>query len=94
MCKAMWKVTQIPAKKKSKWGLCKNERRVKRFTSFSQVGHAQLLHNDKATICNSWHFGLDVLCDNNINAMIVNTKRVVKCWKVSLLGLNLMLRQY
>ncbi len=77
---------KLAKKKKSKRGLCKNERREK--------GLPRLLHNDRAIVCSSRHFGVDVLCDNDINAMIINTKRVVKCSKVSLLGLNLMLGQY
>ncbi len=70
---------RLATKKKTKRRLYKNERREKGLPHSHKSGHVQLLHNDRVTICSSQHFGVDVLRDNDINAMILNTKRVVKC---------------
>jgi hypothetical protein len=70
---------RLAKNKKTKRRLYKNERREKGLPFSRKSGHVQLLHNDRVTVCSSQHFGVDVLHDNDINAMILNTKRVVKC---------------
>jgi len=62
----------------SKGGICKNERKKKGLSLSHKSRHARLLHNDRAMVCNSQHFGVDLLCDDNVNTMIPNAKRVVK----------------